>query len=48
VTTDGFAEIARAIASLGLPVLNVQEGGYMQTALGDNLARYLGAMAAAV
>ena len=48
VTTDGFAEIARAIASLGLPVLNVQEGGYMQPALGDNLASYLGAMGAAV
>ncbi|MFU1479078.1 histone deacetylase family protein [Roseovarius sp. C7] len=48
VTTEGFSEIARAIAGLGVPVLNVQEGGYMQPALGDNLASYLGAMAAAV
>lgn len=41
VTTPGFAEIARRIKALGLPVLCVQEGGYMQPALGDNLTSFL-------
>ncbi len=45
VTTEGFARIAERIRSLGVPVLNIQEGGYMQPALGTNLARYLGAIA---
>lgn len=44
VTTEGFGRIAARIAAAGLPVLNVQEGGYMQPALGDNLAAYLGGM----
>ncbi|MFC0216874.1 acetoin utilization deacetylase AcuC-like enzyme [Pseudochelatococcus lubricantis] len=44
VTAAGFSRIARRIAGLGLPVLNVQEGGYMQPALGDNLASYLGGL----
>ena len=44
VTTPGFARIGSAIAGTGLPVLNVQEGGYMQPMLGDNLASYLSAM----
>jgi acetoin utilization deacetylase AcuC-like enzyme len=41
VTTPGFARIAERLRSTGLPILNVQEGGYMQPALGDNLASYL-------
>jgi acetoin utilization deacetylase AcuC-like enzyme len=41
VTTDGFAEIAAAIAGLGLPTVLVQEGGYLQDALGPNLASFL-------
>lgn len=41
VTTDGFGDIARTIRATGLPVLSVQEGGYMQPSLGDNLASYL-------
>ncbi|WP_378942977.1 histone deacetylase family protein [Paracoccus sp. R86501] len=43
LTTADFATIAQAIRAVDLPVLNVQEGGYMQSALGDNLASYLGA-----
>lgn len=43
LTTDDFTAIATAIRDTGLPVLNVQEGGYMQPALGDNLAAYLSA-----
>jgi len=41
VTTDGFGRIGAAIAALGLPLLHVQEGGYLQPALGDNLTSYL-------
>lgn len=41
VTTEGFGRIAAAIAGLSLPVLCVQEGGYMQPSLGDNLAGFL-------
>lgn len=44
VTTPGFARIAGAIAAMGLPILNVQEGGYLQPSLGDNLASYLSAL----
>ncbi|MDB6180713.1 histone deacetylase family protein [Paracoccus fistulariae] len=44
ITTPGFARIAAAIAGAGVPILNVQEGGYMQPSLGDNLASYLSAM----
>ena len=39
--TQDFTIIAEAIRASGLPVLTVQEGGYMQPALGDNLAAYL-------
>lgn len=46
VTTDCYADIAAAIRSVGVPVLNVQEGGYSQPYLGANLARYLGDFAA--
>jgi len=42
VTTDGFLRIGRAIASAGLSMVFVQEGGYLSPALGDNLASFLG------
>ena len=41
VTTGGFGRIGAAIAGLGLPMLIVQEGGYLQPALGDNLTAAL-------
>ncbi len=41
ITTEGFAAIGAAIASAGLPVLHVQEGGYLSPELGDNLTSYL-------
>ena len=41
VTTDGFGEMARRIAKLGVPTVLIQEGGYMNDALGPNLARFL-------
>ena len=41
ITTDGFAAIGAAIASAGLPVLHVQEGGYLQPELGENLTSFL-------
>jgi acetoin utilization deacetylase AcuC-like enzyme len=41
VTTPGFSRIAQAIAGLGLPLLVVQEGGYMSDDLGPNLAAFL-------
>jgi acetoin utilization deacetylase AcuC-like enzyme len=41
LSTEGFAEMARRIAGLGLPAVLVQEGGYLQDALGANLASFL-------
>ena len=41
VTTPGFARITAAIAGLGLPVLYVQEGGYLSDDLGPNLTSAL-------
>jgi len=41
VTTPGFGSIGTACASLGLPTLVVQEGGYLCAGLGDNLTRFL-------
>lgn len=41
VTTAGFAQIAEEIASLNLPSVIVQEGGYMTDHLADNLAMFL-------
>jgi acetoin utilization deacetylase AcuC-like enzyme len=41
ISKPGFAKIATLIAGLKLPTLLVQEGGYLQPALGDNLASYL-------
>lgn len=41
VTTPGFRAIAAAIAATGLPLLLVQEGGYVSDALGGNLTSFL-------
>ncbi len=41
VTTPGFARIGAMIASLGLPTVIVQEGGYLCPELGDNLEAVL-------
>ena len=41
VTTPGFGQIGRAVAAMGLPVLIVQEGGYLCPELGDNLEAVL-------
>jgi len=41
VTTPGFARIAERIAAQGLPMLIVQEGGYLQPDLGANLTSFL-------
>lgn len=41
VTTEGFTRIAAAIADTGLPLVIVQEGGYVSDALGDNLTAFL-------
>ena len=42
ITTPGFARIGAAIAATGLPVLFVQEGGYICDGLGSNLTSVLG------
>ena len=47
VTTPGFERIGARVAALGLPTLIVQEGGYLQPALGDNLTRMLSGFRAA-
>lgn len=41
ITTQGFGRIGGAIARLGLPVLLVQEGGYLSQELGQNLTSFL-------
>lgn len=41
VTTPGFSAIGRAVAAMGLPVVIVQEGGYLCPELGDNLEAFL-------
>jgi acetoin utilization deacetylase AcuC-like enzyme len=41
ITTEGFRRIAAAIASLRLPLVLVQEGGYLSEALGANLRAFL-------
>ncbi|TIU96834.1 MAG: histone deacetylase family protein, partial [Mesorhizobium sp.] len=41
VTTPGFSRIGEAIAGLGLPMVIVQEGGYLCDELGDNLTAFL-------
>ena len=42
ITTPGFQRISEAIAALGLPLVLVQEGGYVSDALADNLTAFLG------
>ncbi len=41
ITTPGFTRIATAIAATGLPLVLVQEGGYVCDALGSNLTAFL-------
>lgn len=41
ITTGGFTRIAAAIAATGLPLVLVQEGGYVSDALGRNLTAFL-------
>ncbi len=46
ISAAGFARIAASIAGLGLPTVLVQEGGYLSSVLGANLAAFLGAFEA--
>jgi len=41
ITTTGFGRIAERIATLRLPTVLVQEGGYLCDSLGDNLSAFL-------
>lgn len=41
VTTPGFNAMGKAVASTGLPLLLVQEGGYLCDALGANLTSFI-------
>lgn len=41
ITTPGFEAIAAAISELHVPLLLVQEGGYVSDALGSNLTAFL-------
>ena len=41
IGTSDYPEIARRIASLGLPTVAAMEGGYAVDALGDNVAAFL-------
>lgn len=41
VTTEGFRRIGSAIGAMHLPTVLVQEGGYLNDALGANLAAFL-------
>lgn len=41
LTTQGFGRVAEKIASLGLPTVLVQEGGYPCDQLGNNLSTVL-------
>ena len=41
VTGSGFHAMAKKIASLGLPTVLVQEGGYLSDDLGQNLVHFL-------
>ena len=45
LTTPGFTRIAEAIVRTGLPLLLVQEGGYMSDDLGPNLTAFLSPLA---
>ena len=41
LSTEGFARIAKAISTLNLPTVLIQEGGYISPVLGANLAAFL-------
>ena len=45
LTTDGFGRVAEQIASMNLPTVLVQEGGYPCKQLGENLGAFLQAFA---
>jgi acetoin utilization deacetylase AcuC-like enzyme len=45
ISAAGLATIGARIASLGLPVVLVQEGGYLLERLGSNALAFLGAFA---
>ncbi len=47
MTREGFERGARKVASLGLPTVLVQEGGYLGPSLSDNAVAFLGAFDAA-
>ncbi len=42
--TDDYSRIGSAIASLGMPVVVIQEGGYAIDSLGDNAVAFVGDM----
>ncbi|MEM6589798.1 MAG: histone deacetylase family protein [Pseudomonadota bacterium] len=44
VTTPGFEKMAQAIAGQGLPLICVQEGGYVSKALGEAATAFLGGL----
>jgi acetoin utilization deacetylase AcuC-like enzyme len=46
LTTPGFARIATALVATGLPLLVVQEGGYLSDDLGANLTSFLNGLGA--
>jgi acetoin utilization deacetylase AcuC-like enzyme len=41
ISTPGYQEIGARLASLDLPTLAIQEGGYMQAKLGENVVSFL-------
>ena len=43
LSQDGLAEVGARIASLGLPTVIIQEGGYLVERLGENAAAFLNA-----
>ena len=45
VTTEGFRRCGEAVATLGLPTVVLQEGGYDVAALGDNVHAWLSGLA---
>jgi len=47
ISTPGFARIAAALGATGLPLLLVQEGGYLSDDLAANLTSFLGGLEAA-
>ena len=46
VTTNGFEQIGKTIAGFGLPIVAIQEGGYLSDHLSANLTACLGGLAA--